>query len=245
MFCEEAKKRAIPVSINTNALLIDPSMAEFLVNYLVVISISIDATTKETLLKTRSTDNLDAIINAVNMLLDMRKKNAAPRIIVSFTEEDCNVHEKESFINYWITQVDAIRVNKAYSDVRKIDSSHQVKRIPCREIYDSLNIDFDGTARMCCLDGYRETNLGNVFQEGILNVWKGKLFENLRLGHEQGGEHLNTFCRECDQWAGFNIIKEHEDKGLLIRETAYSTYYNRLDRMSNWSPLIKRNDIAL
>jgi hypothetical protein len=105
-----------------------------------------------------------------------------------------------------------------------------------------MNIDFNGDVRMCCIDGYRETNLGNVFEEGVLDVWNGEKFRILRRGHEGDGV-LDTFCEGCDQWAGFNIINEYKEDGLLIRQTAHSTYLNRLDRLSSWADETKRRDL--
>ncbi len=242
MFSVEAKKRNLPIMINTNGLLIDQKMAEFLIDNLTTVSVSIDATTKETLQKVRSTDELKKINDVVDLLLKLRGDKKLPRIVVSFTEEDDNLHERDQFVDYWLKRADAIRINKAYSDERTISKKNHIERVPCREIYDSLTIDFDGTARFCCLDGYRETNLGNVFRDGVHNVWNGKMFNKLRLGHEGKGEKIHPFCEGCDQWAGFNIIKEYQDGELLIRETQYSTYLNRLDRMSNWDKATRRGD---
>jgi radical SAM protein with 4Fe4S-binding SPASM domain len=238
-FVEEAQKRNIPVSINTNALLIDDEMAEFLVVNLSSISISIDATTSDTLLKVRSTKKIEQIENAVILLLDKRGTKLNPRITVSFTEEIDNIHEKEEFIEKWIEKVDSIRINKVYSDKKQVtvessEDNRIIPRMPCREIYDSMTIDFDGTSRMCCLDGYRETNLGNVFSNSVVDVWNSSKMNNLRRSHEDKNIPIDSFCESCEQWAGFNIINEYEKDGLLIRETAFSNYYNRIDRLGNW-----------
>ena len=140
------------------------------------------------------------------------------------------------FLKYWIKEVDAVRINEAYDDCKKISTSPKggVKREPCREIYDSMSIDFNGDVRMCCLDAYRETNLGNVFKDGVLNVWNNAKFKRLRCSHEDSSIPIDKFCDGCEQWAGFNIIEEYEKKGILIRKTKFSSYYNRLDRLSNW-----------
>ena len=237
-FVEEATKRNIPVTINTNALLINEKMAEFLVNNLSSISISIDATTSETLLKVRSTNKIEQIENAVILLLKKRGANLYPRIVVSFTEESDNINEKEEFIDKWIEKVDAIRINKVYSEEKQVtmeskEDNRIIRRIPCREIYDSMTIDFDGTSRACCLDGYQETNLGNVFSNSIANVWGSRRMNDLRKSHEDENIPIDPFCESCEQWAGFNIINEYERDGLLIRETAFSSYYNRKDRLEN------------
>ena len=240
-FVLEAKKRGISVNVGTNSLLIDDYMTDFIIENVDIISISIDAMTKETLLKTRGTDRLNDIHKAVMNLLDRRGNNNKPRITVNFSEEDANTGEKEEFIKYWLQHVDAIRVNEVYSDEKEIGKSHNIdKRYPCRELNDNMAIDFDGTYRVCCLDGYRETNLGNVFKDGVKNIWGGKKISTLRQQQERDEYDKFSFCSSCDQWAGFNINNEYVKDDLLIRETAYSTYYNRMDRMDNWAKETRR-----
>jgi MoaA/NifB/PqqE/SkfB family radical SAM enzyme len=242
-FVLEARARNIPVMINTNALLITEDMAEFLVEHLDQVSISIDALTEETLLKTRSTDQLDKIKNAVFLLLEKRGTQRSPRIVVSFSAEECNICEREDFVEFWIQHVDAVRVNEVYSDNRKIEKEISAsKRYACREIYDSMTIDYNGVARICCLDGYRETNLGNVFEEGLHNVWHGEELQRIREIHESNDYENYKFCQSCEQWAGFNITEEKEDNGLLIRGNDFTTYYNRLDGLDTWSNESKRED---
>ena len=245
-FSAEAHKRSIPIMINTNGLLIDDKMAEFLVEHLAIISISIDAHTAEVLEKTRASNELERISDAVHRLLEHRGDSLTPRIVVSFSEEEANSHEKEQFINHWINFVDAIRINEIYDSSRRLEKAdYEIARQPCREIYDSMNVDFDGTVRMCCVDGYRETDLGNVFEDGVLAVWNGSAFQKLRMGHEGKADTIDPFCDSCDQWAGFNIISEVEENGLLLRRTAHSTYINRLDRLSNWTEETKRRDLMI
>lgn len=242
-FVVEAKKRYLPIMINTNALLIKGDMAQFLVDHLDVVSVSIDATTEDTLELTRSTRKLEFIQNAVFELLERRGDNKKPRIVVSFSAEEENIHEQEDFIAFWIRHVDAIRTNEIYDSDRKIGRvSTDIERYPCREIYDQMTIDYDGEARLCCLDAYRETSLGNVFREGLYNVWHGEKYQEVRRVHESGDYSTYPFCASCDQWAGFNILEEEEKNGVLIRRSKFSTYLNRVDRLETWDGQTRRAD---
>ena len=240
----EAKKRNIPVVINSNGLLINESMAEFLVEHMTAISISIDATTKETLIKTRATDRLERIHNAVFLLLEKRGGKDTPRVMVNMTVEEANRSERDEFLEYWIQHVDAVRINEMYTYERSVDGiSITRQRTPCREIYDQMNIDFNGNVRMCCLDGFRETNLGNVFEDGVYNVWHGDGFTEAREAHEKGNYSALPFCDTCNLWAGYNITDERTEGNLLIRSSDSINYYNRLDRMASWKDDFKRNDL--
>ena len=240
----EAKKRDIPVEISTNALLINESMAEFLIEHMSAISVSIDATTKETLVKTRATNRLERIHEAVFLLLEKRSGKDSPRIVVNFTVEDANRHERDEFLEYWIQHVDAVRINEMYTHDRSIDNMVVTRdRTPCREIYDQMNIDFNGDVRMCCLDGFRVTNLGNVFKDGVEDVWHGEGFSTVRKNHEEGKYGAQPFCDSCTLWASYNIIDEKTEGNLLIRSSDSINYYNRLDRINSWKDEIKRNDL--
>lgn len=240
----EAKKRDLPIDIGTNGLLINAKMAEFLVEHVAVINVSIDATTCETLKKARSTTRLKRIHDAVFLLLEKRGSNNSPRIVVNFTAEECNRHEQQEFLDYWLQHVDAVRINEMYTYERHIDNLVVSRnRTPCREIYDQMSIDFNGDVRMCCVDGFRKTNLGNVFKESVYDVWHGAAFTAVRKSHEDGAYDTQQFCGSCTLWASYNITDEREENNLLIRSSDSVTYYNRMDKISSWKKEIVRNDL--
>jgi radical SAM protein with 4Fe4S-binding SPASM domain len=131
-----------------------------------------------------------------------------------------------------------------YTYERTIDNLAVTReRTPCREIYDQMNIDFNGEVRMCCLDGFRVTNLGNVFEDGVHNVWHGEALTAIRKNHEERNYGAQPFCETCTLWSHYNITDEHEEGELLIRASDSVTFYNRLDRMNNWTSDLKRNDL--
>ena len=105
-----------------------------------------------------------------------------------------------------------------------------------------MTIDYNGDARICCLDGYRDTNLGNVFRDGVFNVWQGEELQKIRKIHETNDYEKYECCQTCEQWAGFKITKEKIDKDLLIRGNDFTTYYNRIDRLATWGDESKRSD---
>jgi radical SAM protein with 4Fe4S-binding SPASM domain len=210
-----------------------------------VVNVSIDATTKETLVKTRATNRLQRIHDAVFLLLEKRGSAESPRVMVNFTVDEHNRHERDEFLAYWINHVDAVRINEVYTYERGIDGLVVSReRTPCREIYDQMNIDFNGEVRMCCLDGFRVTNMGNVFRDGVYGVWHGEALTAVRKHHEENNYAAEPFCQNCTLWASYNIINEHQEGDLLVRSSDSITYYNRLDRISNWKKEIRRNDLT-
>ena len=92
----------------------------------------------------------------------------------------------------------------------------------------------DGTVTVCCLDSWRTTNMGNVFESSVKDVWHGERFEEVRRLHEEGRWDEVPVCKTCNGWVQFLYEEEVRD-GLLIRRSPEFTYYNRIDRLENWS----------
>ncbi len=229
------KERGIPASFNTNGLLLDDEMAAFLVEIkLDSIFISIDATKKETLMKTRGTDKLDEIEKAVFTMLKARGEGTIPRVGVSFTEEAANFAEREEFIAKWLPHVDVIRIGERYEDegrVKRVPLPEH--RTPCGALYDTMAVQFNGNVSLCCLDGFHQTNVGNVIKDGVHAVWHGEELTKVRHYHETGQWDKVPFCKNCNVWAKYDYEETIRD-GVLIRSSPLMTYYNRVDKLDTW-----------
>lgn len=73
------------------------------------------------------------------------------------------------------------------------------QRVPCFRPFTSLNVHFDGSATMCCMDCNDDYVVGNVFEDW--DVWRNsqKLQEIQRL-HAEGKWDEISLCRECSAW---------------------------------------------
>jgi len=232
----EVVARGFAIAINTNGLALTEEMARFLVESGVnSVSVSIDAVTPETLLEIRGIDRLDKIEDGVHRLLAARGDNLTPRIGVSYTLQDANTHEEEAFIARWTPLVDVVRIGHVFRDGAFQDLTAPERRTPCGALYLTLPVHHDGTATVCCLDSFRETNMGNVFESSVKDVWLGEKFQQARAWHERGEYDKLPICAKCNGWVQFLFEEEVKD-GLLIRRSPEFTYYNRLDRQENWTP---------
>src|SRR5207302_732203 len=96
----DMKSRGITVAMNTNGLTLTDAIAAFFVEAGVdSVFFSIDAVSRETLKKVRGVDKLEKIEAAVFRLLKVRGERDMPRIGVSFTVQDTNRHEMQSFVD--------------------------------------------------------------------------------------------------------------------------------------------------
>lgn len=245
-FIREAKKNRLPVNLCTNGVLLDETMSAFLLDMdVALLSISIDASTRDTFRKVRGVDKFDQVVANVLRFLEMRDGAKRPRVTVSFGIEDANRAEKQGFLDYWIERVDCVKIYGVYDrDKRLYEGGAPPTRLPCREVFDQLNVYFNGTALMCCLDGRATTNLGDIFKNGIGAVWNSEAYGTLRARHLADDYSELPFCRDCTLWANFDITREETVGRVQIRSSEGIEYHNRLDRSSGWTDELKRVEIA-
>lgn len=230
----EMKARGMAVAMNTNGLTLNENLAKFFVEQQVdSVMFSIDAVTRTTLRKIRGIDKLENLEAAVFRLMKMRGDSAYPRVGVSFTIQPDNEDEAEPFVSRWAGVVDVVRMGLLFENGTFPDMETPEPRLPCPAMYNTLPVHNDGTVTVCCLDGFKTTNMGNVFQEGVAAVWHGEAFAKARYYHETNQWDKIPFCKSCNGWAQFSFQEEVRD-GLLIRKSPQYTYYNKIARLNNW-----------
>jgi MoaA/NifB/PqqE/SkfB family radical SAM enzyme len=230
----DMKARGAAIAMNTNGLTLTDDLASFFVEIEVdSVFFSIDAVSKETLKKVRGIDKLEKIEAAVFRLLKARGERDLPRIGVSFTSQKTNEHEMEAFVARWAGTVDCVRVGLVFENGTFPDMTDPGPRKPCPTLYKTLPVHHDGQVTLCCLDGLKATNMGNVFTDGVKAVWKGEEFTKMRYYHETGQWDKVPFCTGCNGWAQYEFAEEITD-GMLVRRSPEYTYYNRIDRLKNW-----------
>lgn len=236
-FCNYVKSKDIPLSINTNGLLLNEKMANFLVEIKFdSVIISVDAVSGETLKKVRGFSNITRLIKNIDYLLQLRGHNTKPRIGVSMTLQSANKHEKQDFLTFWTEKVDYIRFGTYFdgNTFASDNSCNYVSRIPCSDLYSTMAIHADGNVSICCLDIFQEYNVGNVFDEGLKGVWNGEKLNRIRELHEKNDYSSLPLCESCSRWNSSQYVNIIE-KGLLIRKSNEYEYHNRIDRLDNWS----------
>jgi pyruvate-formate lyase-activating enzyme len=232
----EIKSRGMPIAVNTNGLTLTDDLARSFVDLRVdSIMFSLDAVTKETLQKVRGVNRLEKIESNVFRLMRVRGDAEYPRVGVSFTIQEENRHELEAFVKRWIGIVDVVRTCPVFDTQEgtftQVDAP--ADRRPCPAIYKTMPVHNDGTVRLCCLDGFRTTAMGDVFKDGVKAVWHGEAFAKARYYHETAQWDKVPFCKPCNGWVQYDYEEEVSD-GILIRRSPQFTYYNKIDRLKSW-----------
>ncbi len=227
----EMKSRDLTVTMDTNGLLLDQISMKKLIDLKIdSVFISLDAKYSATYKKVRGVDKLDELTSKVHEFLTLRGNALLPRIGVSFVIEAENRDEKEAFIEYWKQYVDVIRVNEAFISGRELEIKPEGERTSCWSLEDSLMIHPNGEAALCCVDTHYENKIGNVFKEGVVNIWNGPFFTTVRENQKNG--IYSKICQSCDLWSHSKAVKS-ETEDTLISETKTHSYINRKDRLKN------------
>ncbi len=230
----QAKAAGMTFALNSNGLTLSEQMADFLVEQKVdSVMFSIDAVTPATLIKIRGIKRLERIERSVFMMLKARGDSDTPRVGVSFTIQEENKHEVDAFVQRWAGVVDVVRTGRVFEDGRFVGLKTPKERVACPVIYKTLPVFNDGSTTVCCLDGMRSTNMGNVFETSVRDVWHGEQFTKMRYLHETKQWDAIPFCASCNGWAQYEFEEEVRD-GLLIRRSPEFTYYNKIVRLGNW-----------
>ena len=72
--------------------------------------------------------------------------------------------------------------------------------VPCPYPFHRLNIDTRGKVEVCGFDIMGRSNMGNVRDQSIREVWKGAMFDWFRTKHRDGQGGDIPLCAECPDW---------------------------------------------
>ncbi len=69
--------------------------------------------------------------------------------------------------------------------------------LPCRRLWGTLNVLWDGTIPLCCIDYEGSVKLGDINKQTIKEVWNGSVINKLRNFHLAGGFNKIELCNKC------------------------------------------------
>jgi len=126
--------------------------------------------------------------NAVRDMLEARGGLDYPRIEMAYLQGEQDFGDVEG--------VDLVTRNPMY------DLSEERVHPPCKELYNKLNVDWDGIVTACCSDYNREMRLGNLTRRGetLHSIWTTSIqLRGYRTLHEHGRSNEIPLCRRCSR----------------------------------------------
>lgn len=171
------------------------------------IAVSLNAVTKE---EYRSIMGLDYEKTAalVKLLLRERDKMKSELAVSMSIVENAGNHEKISaFKELWTNEGAEVRVlqegkwigSDVCTNVPPEDTGYAgkvVSRYVCRQLYQELCILSSGDYALCCFDGEKRLELGNVWDTGIYDMFHLDQRLELILGIMHGNNEFDI-CAEC------------------------------------------------
>jgi radical SAM protein with 4Fe4S-binding SPASM domain len=200
------------IGIYTNGTLLTKDMSKNLLNAkLDTILISIDGFTKKTQESIRVGSNLNEIISNIECFIELRKNSKSKtRIVISFTKQELNKHEKIDFFNFWKKKLkdiynDSIFFYEAHNcrdlvfvnNDKHLESLKYNVTLNCTDINKHLTILANGSVVLCCADLFDHFNIGNAINNDPIELFNSKYFHQYRKAMHDGEILKLELCKKC------------------------------------------------
>ncbi len=205
---EYAKSKGAKVGLITNGSRFDEETIRRLLTANVdMIEVSVDASDPATYAIVREGLDWDRLVSTVNTLVDIRNRmKSSTKIIAS------GVNQKgvdiDKVAEFWEPIVDLFQKRK-YLTWGINDPNHSADKtpylpkddhIPCPFPFDRLLIDTRGRVMVCPFDVAGATDMGNVMNQPISEIWLGEGFDYYRKTHLARKGHEIELCNGCQDW---------------------------------------------
>lgn len=194
-------KGIVDVMLNTNAVLLDEKMSKNLIEAgLDKIFFSFDSPNKENYEKIRVGANYEQTLENIKSFVKIREELGykTPLTRVSMVLMDSNKDEYSDYVKLFENVVDIV----AYVEYIEPKSSGIKKEyndgFACSQLWQRMVIAANGDVSVCCVDSTQQYIVGNVFKDGIENIWTNEKYKNIRKLHEEGKYNEVLMCEECE-----------------------------------------------
>jgi len=175
--------------------------------------LSLDGFTKETFERIRYTldphGKFEPVYAGVRDLLRRKKEldaqgAATPLIICQYSKMDENEHEAEAFKDYWLSLGADVKIREKLTWTGFVPAGNLTKnyqqRIACPWANNTCAVHWNGDVVACAVDNEGRFVAGNVNDQTIEEVWKGRLAAFRRTHREHIWDDLPELCQGCLDW---------------------------------------------
>lgn len=206
-----AKEQGIPeVLVNTNGELLSPEKSHTLIDAgLDIIIVSIDSLIKERFESIREGASFVNILSNLLLLVKTRDAHRArtgwpkPIIRVQMVLMDENREEVPFFHSFFKGIADVVAVkeynNRGESTERLTRQDRPVGRKPCPQLWQRMQVAWDGQVAMCCQDWDMYNPFGRIHypESTIKHVWAGLKRQQAKQAHLRAELDLIPGCNAC------------------------------------------------
>ncbi len=204
---EYAKAQGARIGLITNGSCFNAASIKRLLECNIdMVEFSVDAGDPETYRMVRPGLNWERLVTNVKTFVAERNRLASPTKIIGSGINQQGV-DLDRVAAFWEPLVDVFQRRKyltwGINEDHSADPAPYLPpeaHIPCPFLFERLNIDSRGKVMVCGLDIRAVTNMGNVHEQDIARIWKGRGFEYFRRLHLEHRGHEIPLCRECPDW---------------------------------------------
>ena len=205
---EYAKGVGAKVGLITNgSLFSEESSTRLLEARIDMIEFSVDAGDPDTYAKVRRGLSWETLLANVKRMVELRNNlKSSTKIIASgINQVDVDI---KSVATFWDPIVDNFQIRKYLTwgindPSRSADPEPYLppdQLVPCPFIFERLNIDSRGKVMVCGFDIASRTDMGNIHEKSIREIWHGEGFKYFRRMHLTGKGREISLCKECPDW---------------------------------------------
>ena len=221
------------IETTTNMSLLTPKLCKELVQYEIdYIRVSIYAGNQERYEKITNcpTVDMDRIIWQLKSIQDMKRELKREKPFVSAKMLDTFTGENEEFLarfapvadevyidkpHNWIATEEKSFIGSLYEDqgeqlLKELESKLS-DRVVCTMPFTTLAIRSDGNVSPCCIDWAGETNIGNVCEESVREIWEGDQMYEFQKMQLEDRKCENKSCRNCEFYKNDYYIRDNID----------------------------------
>lgn len=202
---KEAKNRGIRVTTSSNLCHSDPEFARKVVESGIdKITIGIDGASEETYLKYRRGGNWNLVMENISKINEYKKRMNCSKpelvwqiILNCYNEneiEQANKMAKERGMSFKlkpireenIESISPVSIKPSQEALEKYFPQFEEKHREegginrCNEVWSRISIDWNGDVYPCCIIAKNENKIGNVFEDGFMNVWNSENYSEIR-----------------------------------------------------------------
>lgn len=220
------------IETTTNASLLTRAVAEkFVEHQLDYARVSIyGADQKQHTAVTSSKIPLDLIHENLRVLQEVKKLAGSERPFVTCKMLDSYGQDNQRFIEAFRDVADEAFIDKPHSWI-KVDGadfidtyykdgvaaarqdmqSHSTERIACPMAFTTMAVRSNGAVSPCCVDFIGGTNLGNVDETSLQELWQSKVWFEFQKMQLENRKNENSSCARCDIYRSDHYTRDNID----------------------------------
>jgi pyruvate-formate lyase-activating enzyme len=193
-------KGILDVKINTNATRLTEKLChDILSANVATVTLSVDATNKETYEQIRVRGKFDRVLDNIKLFNRLRASHY-PHSETSTRISGVAVKDTQSpeeMRRFWSDYVDQVSVRQEIPRWDSYGNMPFARKSVCKLLYERIYVWYDGVCNPCDFDYKSYLAVGDATKESISDIWLGERYQKLRDAHENGRRPGVVPCDRC------------------------------------------------